>query len=71
MSYARAGARVVAVDLLMAAAERTVQAITGEGGMAVPFTADATDPTSVKEAVASATLSARSTYCTTTSALGS
>jgi NAD(P)-dependent dehydrogenase (short-subunit alcohol dehydrogenase family) len=54
MTYARAGARVVAVDLLTAAAERTVHAIAAEGGMAVPFTADATNPMSVEQAVASA-----------------
>jgi NAD(P)-dependent dehydrogenase (short-subunit alcohol dehydrogenase family) len=54
MTYARAGARVVAVDISTDAADRTVKAIIDEGGAAISVSADATDPGSVEAAVAHA-----------------
>ena len=54
MLYARAGARVVAVDISEEAAERTVAAITEEGGEAVAVTADVTSEGAVVAAVATA-----------------
>lgn len=43
MAYARAGARVLAVDRDLDAAEQTAAAIRDEGGEAEPWQADATD----------------------------
>src|ERR1700682_32677 len=40
---ARAGARVLVVDIVPQAAEQTVAMITREGGAAAPFGADVTD----------------------------
>src|SRR5271170_2235810 len=40
---ARAGARVLVVDIIAEAAEETVAMIAREGGTAAPFTADVTD----------------------------
>jgi len=40
MTYARAGARIVVVDVATEAADRTVAAITAEGGVATSVTAD-------------------------------
>src|SRR5579863_5700580 len=40
---ARAGVRVLVVDIVPEAAEQTVLMITREGGTAVPFVADVTD----------------------------
>src|SRR5216684_6276508 len=42
---ARAGARVLVVDIVPEAANETVAMITREGGVAVPFVADVTDET--------------------------
>ncbi|WP_408899940.1 SDR family NAD(P)-dependent oxidoreductase (plasmid) [Nocardioides sp. R1-1] len=52
--YARAGAQVVAVDLDPDCAARTASAITTEGGVALPITADATDGAAVLSAVEAA-----------------
>jgi len=54
MTYARAGARVVAVDLSEDAVERTVGSVVDEGGDALAVTADATDSRSVASAVEAA-----------------
>ncbi|MEV5848445.1 SDR family oxidoreductase [Streptomyces sp. NPDC051985] len=51
LTYARAGARVIAVDLSAEAARHTVSSIEEEGGQAIAVTADAADPESVATAV--------------------
>lgn len=51
IAFAREGARVVAVDRNLAAAEETTQIIAGEGGQCRAVQADVTDAASVKEAV--------------------
>jgi len=53
-TYARAGARVVAVDRHEAAAQTTVQHIQSEGGHGIAVCADVTDSQSVQAAVAQA-----------------
>src|SRR5215469_14360562 len=55
VAYARAGARVAAVDLDPAAAEVTRDLILAEGGTAIAAQADASALASVEQAVASAT----------------
>lgn len=50
--YAREGARVFAVDFRAEAAEETVAIIRGEGGEAMPWTADVTDEDAVAKLVA-------------------
>ncbi len=54
VAYARAGARVAAVDLALPAAEETVAIIAGEGGTALALQADVTSLASVEAAVAAA-----------------
>ncbi|MEQ3553715.1 SDR family oxidoreductase [Pseudonocardia nematodicida] len=54
-AYARAGARVAAIDVDTTAAEQTAALIDGEGGTAVALTADVTDEASVAAAVQTAT----------------
>ena len=49
--YAREGARVVAVDVNLAAAEETCQIIADEGGAAIAVTADVTGADDVAQAV--------------------
>jgi len=49
--FAREGARVLAVDKNLAAAEETVKLITGEGGQAKPFEADVTSEAGAKNVV--------------------
>ncbi len=48
---ARAGARVLVVDIVPEAANETVAMITREGGVAVPFVADVTDETQCRAIV--------------------
>ncbi len=48
---ARAGARVLVVDIVLEAAEQTVAMIATEGGAAVPFVADVTDETQCRAIV--------------------
>jgi NAD(P)-dependent dehydrogenase (short-subunit alcohol dehydrogenase family) len=52
VSFAREGAKVVAVDISMEAAEETAGLITEEGGQALALEADVTKPDSVQAAVA-------------------
>lgn len=54
LTYARAGAMVVAVDLSTDAAERTASAVAEQGGEALAVTADATDEDSVARAAEAA-----------------
>jgi NAD(P)-dependent dehydrogenase (short-subunit alcohol dehydrogenase family) len=49
--YAREGARVIAIDVAMNAAQETCGIIAGEGGEAMPLIADVTSSDSVKAAV--------------------
>jgi NAD(P)-dependent dehydrogenase (short-subunit alcohol dehydrogenase family) len=51
---AREGANVVVADIDLDAARATAEQITGEGGIAVAFAADASDPAHVAETVADA-----------------
>src|ERR1700712_958621 len=51
-TFARAGAQVFCVDRNMAAAEETARIITGEGGKAAAFTADASRAGDVEAMVA-------------------
>lgn len=51
VAYAREGAKVIAVDLNVAAAEETSGIIRGEGGICEPLAADVTRSGSVKAAV--------------------
>jgi NAD(P)-dependent dehydrogenase (short-subunit alcohol dehydrogenase family) len=55
--FAREGARVVAVDKNIKAAEETVGLITGEGGQAVAMQADVTKETEAKKVVDAAIVS--------------
>lgn len=55
LTYARAGALVAAIDINIDAAENTTKQILDEGNSALALTADVTDETSVREAVAAAT----------------
>ena len=50
--FAREGARVFAVDRVLAAARETAALVTGEGGEAAPHAADVTDGAAVAAAVA-------------------
>ncbi|HEX9836557.1 MAG TPA: SDR family NAD(P)-dependent oxidoreductase [Alphaproteobacteria bacterium] len=50
--YAREGARVLAVDINLDAAEETVAIIAGEGGSARAHQGDATDPAAVQAMIA-------------------
>jgi NAD(P)-dependent dehydrogenase (short-subunit alcohol dehydrogenase family) len=50
--YAREGARVVCVDVRLAAAEETAGLIAGEGGEAIAMSADVTDAADVASVVA-------------------
>lgn len=52
VTYAREGARVIAVDVSEAAARETAGIVAGEGGEALPIAADVTDLASVEAAVA-------------------
>lgn len=52
VTFAREGARVVAVDIIEAAAEETAGIIRAEGGQALALPADVTDLASVEEAIA-------------------
>lgn len=52
VSYARSGARVAVVDRYRERAEETAAIIRGEGGEALPLSADATSPDAVEAAVA-------------------
>lgn len=52
VAYARAGARVIAVDIVAAAAAETVGLIRAEGGMADEYTADVTKGDDVARVVA-------------------
>ena len=54
VTYARAGARLVCVDMVEAAAEETAALIRGEGGEAIAAVADTTDLAAVEAAVAAA-----------------
>jgi len=54
VAYARAGARVVAVDVNPAAADETAGLITAEGGQAIALAADVTDDAAVSGIVAQA-----------------
>ena len=54
VAYARAGAIVLAIDVIAAAAVETVDIITGEGGRASAHTCDVTKEASVKAVVAKA-----------------
>lgn len=54
MLYAREGARVLAVDRSAEAAEETVRLIREEGGDALPFAGDMTEPAAARAAVAEA-----------------
>jgi NAD(P)-dependent dehydrogenase (short-subunit alcohol dehydrogenase family) len=54
VTYARAGAKVVSVDMTTAAAEETATIIREEGGEAIAVTADATNLAAVEAAVAAA-----------------
>lgn len=54
VAYARAGARVIAVDQVEAAAHETVELIQGEQGEALAVQADVTDMATVEAAVAKA-----------------
>jgi hypothetical protein len=54
VAYARAGARVAAIDVSAAAAAETAGLIEGEGGEALAVAADATDLAAVESAVAQA-----------------
>ncbi|WP_407049795.1 SDR family NAD(P)-dependent oxidoreductase [Methyloraptor flagellatus] len=54
VAYARAGARVVAIDIAEAAAAETAGIIRSEGGEALALAADVTDFASVEAAVAQA-----------------
>ena len=51
VSFARAGAKVVCVDLVAASAEETAGIITAEGGDAVSRTCDVTDSAAIKAVV--------------------
>ena len=51
VQFAREGAKVVCVDVNLAAAEETVGIITGEGGAAVACACDVTDSAAVKTVV--------------------
>src|SRR4029450_13249684 len=51
VEFAREGARVVAVDLKLAAAEGSGQTIKGEGGTCLTLAADVTNSASVERAV--------------------
>lgn len=55
VAYAREGAAVAAIDVNVAAAHKTADAITAEGGRSVPITADVTDEQAVAAAVTTAT----------------
>jgi NAD(P)-dependent dehydrogenase (short-subunit alcohol dehydrogenase family) len=52
VAYAREGAKVVSVDLAVAAAEETAAIIRSEGGAAIAIAADTTDLKAVEAAVA-------------------
>ncbi len=52
VAYSRAGARVIAVDIVAAAAAETAKLIRDEGGMADEFTADVTNAADVARVVA-------------------
>lgn len=54
VAYARAGARVVAIDLTHEAAAATTELIAAEGGQAIAVAADATRVADVQRAVAAA-----------------
>lgn len=54
VAYARAGAKVLVCDRVLAAAAETAEIVRSEGGHAHPFEMDAVDPASVAAAVASA-----------------
>ncbi|MEU4893012.1 SDR family oxidoreductase [Streptomyces sp. NPDC044780] len=54
LAFAREGARVAAIDIDADQARRTAEAITAEGGTALPLTADVTDEEQVAAAVAAA-----------------
>ncbi|MBC9177011.1 SDR family oxidoreductase [Roseomonas ludipueritiae] len=54
MLFAREGASVACLDIVPEAAEATCRMIAGEGGHAVPITADVADPGAIPRAVAEA-----------------
>ena len=54
VAFAREGAKVVCIDIAMAAAEETTAIVTGEGGVAIAIAADVTQLASVERAVAQA-----------------
>jgi NAD(P)-dependent dehydrogenase (short-subunit alcohol dehydrogenase family) len=51
VTYAREGARVIAVDMELARAQETCDIITGEGGTAIALAADVADSAAVKAVV--------------------
>ena len=51
VSYARAGAKVICVDVNLAAADETVGIITGEGGISFAFACDVTQEDQVRTVV--------------------
>lgn len=51
IEFAREGAKVVVADINLRGAEETVSLIKGEGGTAVPFKADVSNPESVRQLV--------------------
>lgn len=52
VTYAREGAKVVALDVNIDAADETASIIQGEGGVCLPIACDVIQPNSVEEAVA-------------------
>lgn len=62
LAFAREGARVAAIDIDPGQARRTAEAITAEGGEALPLTADVT----VEEQVAAAVVAAERAFGTPT-----
>ena len=54
VTYAREGAKVVALDINVDAANETTAIIEGEGGICLPVACDVTSPTAVEDAVAKA-----------------
>ena len=65
VAYAREGARIIAIDLNLAAAQETTDIIRGEGGVCAAIAADVTSSEDIKRVVDRCM--AASTSCTTTS----